>query len=301
MTIYYNWINCQGGSKVSMNNSVLRTNTEDKIQRNSSGKGDENWALKESSINWLQLTVFNISLCPVDKYFNLVTVSFPSLMNSKVQQINLFSLNRLFKAVVLPTAVTNTAPRMNTETKDTASAIDRTLMVLGPHTLLQAPANYQIHALTAYLIPSHGLRSEERTGQLNGKPFLIILWFVLRHSEQNSSCVCCWERTGKRPLRKNWGFSTYSPPPSSGSFSTYPHLHSSSEATPWEERWPPRLQWLLQPPYPEPVHRGPLLLLFGYFQWENKAAKKKTHTNTTWLNQNTARTPLWCKHSQFRV
>lgn len=54
------------------------------------------------------------------------------------------------------------------------------------------------HVHTAYLIPSHWLCSEERTGQLNRKPFLVILWLVLRHSEQNSSCICCWERKGEK-------------------------------------------------------------------------------------------------------
>ena len=92
---------------------------------------------------------------------------------------------------------------MSIQAKDTANANECALShPRGNHKLpwcSSKPSNKRAH--TAYLIPSHWLRSEERTGQLNRKPFLIILGLVLRHSEQNSSCICCWERKKKGP----WG------------------------------------------------------------------------------------------------
>lgn len=117
---------------------------------------------------------------------------------------------------------------MNIQAKDTVSANERVLSGLRgnhkpPYTCSSKQPNKRAHA--AYLIPSHWLRSEERTGQLNRKPFLIILWLVLRHSEQNSSCICCWEKDGIKVLEEKLrGHCTQAK--GSGSFPTYPHLHS---------------------------------------------------------------------------
>lgn len=37
-----------------------------------------------------------------------------------------------------------------------------------------------------YLVPGHGLCSEERAGQLHGQTLLVVLRFVLGHAEQHS-------------------------------------------------------------------------------------------------------------------
>lgn len=44
----------------------------------------------------------------------------------------------------------------------------------------------------AYLIPGHGLGSEEGAGQLDGQPLLVVLRLVLRHAEQHGSGVRSW-------------------------------------------------------------------------------------------------------------
>lgn len=90
---------------------------------------------------------------------------------------------------------------MNIQAKDIDTANQCVQSVLRenhklPYLLQQTTKNKS----NVYLIPSHWLCSEERTGQLNWKPFLIILWLILRHSEQNSSCICCWERTENKTL-----------------------------------------------------------------------------------------------------
>lgn len=41
-----------------------------------------------------------------------------------------------------------------------------------------------------YLVPGHGLCSEERAGQLHRQTLLVVLRFVLRHAEQHSCRVC---------------------------------------------------------------------------------------------------------------
>ncbi len=41
-----------------------------------------------------------------------------------------------------------------------------------------------------YLVPGHGLSSEQRAGELHRQSFLVVLGLILRHAEQNCSSVC---------------------------------------------------------------------------------------------------------------
>ena len=81
-----------------------------------------------------------------------------------------------------------------------------------------------------------------------------------------------------------------------------PRLHSWSGVTLSGELWLPQLQWPLQPPCPEQVHRGPLQLLFGYFQWENKATMEKTQKQDL-IKPNVKHDvcTLWCTLAQSGV
>lgn len=45
-----------------------------------------------------------------------------------------------------------------------------------------------------HLVPSHWLGPEQGACQLNRKSFLVVLWFVLRHSEQHCSCIGCCQK-----------------------------------------------------------------------------------------------------------
>lgn len=42
------------------------------------------------------------------------------------------------------------------------------------------------------LVPGHGFRSEERAGEFNRQPFLVVLGFVLGHAEKDCSGVGGW-------------------------------------------------------------------------------------------------------------
>lgn len=54
-----------------------------------------------------------------------------------------------------------------------------------------SPRNHE-HKNTTHLVPSHWLSPEQGTCQFHRKSLLVVLWFVLRHSEQHCSCICCY-------------------------------------------------------------------------------------------------------------
>lgn len=83
--------------------------------------------------------------------------------------------------------------------------------------------------------------------------------------------------------------------------STYPRLHSWSGVILSGELWLPQLQWPLQPPCPEQVHRGPPQLLFGCFQWGNKATMEKTQEQDPINPIKQGTDPMWYRFARCGV